>query len=382
MMKSRPALTVAGIAVLLVLAWQSVTVDVNYGGKWTALFHIGGSWRLPPDLASENVRVFEDAGYDGLFYHLVAHDPWLTRGFWRFADNPSLRWRRILIPGLAHIAAMGRDDWIHPCYIGVNLLFIFAGAYWLARYCVLRGLSPAWGFGFLFVPSVLVSIDRLTIDTALAALTVGFVLYAGEGKDRRSLVVLALCPLGRETGLAITAGRACQQWHDRDWKQLLLTIGSVLPFLVWFFFVFRNTPRDGTLWFSYPFAGIIHRTLQPVQYPITGRWVAMAAVLDYLALIGVWIALALTAHLALKRRYGLIESCIYTFFLGAIWLGKADIWAGAYEFGRTMSPLIILLGLLAIRERSRLLLLPLACTLPRIFLQFEPQLRGILRQIL
>ncbi len=378
-MRSRPALIVAVAAFLLVLAWQSATVAFNYSGDWTGLFHVGGPWRLPPELASERVRVFGDAGYDGLFYHLVAHDPWLVRGFANYADNPSLRWRRILIPGLAHIAALGRDRWIHAGFVGVNLLLIFAGTYWLARYCASNKLSAARGLAFLSIPSVLVSIDRLTIDTALAALTVGFILYAVEGRNRTSLALLALCPLARETGLALTAGRTWQHWHNREWKQLLLAIGSVIPFLAWFTYVFHSTPRDGTPWFSFPFAGIIRRTINPIQYAITGRWVALAAAFDYLALAGIWIALALALRLALRRRFGLIESCIYSFALGAVWLGKADIWAGAYEFGRTMSPLIILLGMLAIRERDRLLLLPLVCTLPRVLLQFEPQLRGIVR---
>jgi hypothetical protein len=80
---------------------------------------------------------------------------------------------------------------------------------------------------------------------------------------------------------------------------------------------------------------------------------ALAAVLDYLALVGMWIALALTVRWALKRRFGPLESCIYAFAFGAVWLGNQPIWAGAYEFGRTMSPLFILLGLLAIRENRR-----------------------------
>src|SRR5438093_5317440 len=152
--KSRAALRVAGSAVLIVLAWQYATVRFNYAGNWSALFYIGDPWPLPPELASENVRVFKnDPGYDGVFYHLVAHDPWFARGFSRFADNPSLRWRRILIPGLAHIAALGRDEWIHACYIGLNLLFVFAGAWWLARYCVSNAISGSWGLAFLAVPA-------------------------------------------------------------------------------------------------------------------------------------------------------------------------------------------------------------------------------------
>ena len=371
---------VGALAVLIAIAWQYSTVHCNYQGKWIALFCIGHKWPLPPSLASENPgTVGDDSGYDGVFYHLVAHDPWLSRGFWQFADNSSLRWRRILIPGSAHILALGMDEWVHPSYIGLNLLFIFAGAFWLGRYAVSHGRRAAWGLAFLLIPSVLVSIDRLTIDTALAALTIGFILYAAEGKYARSLFLLTLCPLSRETGLFLSAGRAWQHIRNREWWKLALTVLSTFPFLLWCLFLLAHTPKDGTPWLSYPLAGILRRTFHPVQFPITGKWVALACFLDYLALIGVWLALALTVRLVLKRRTGLQENCACVFALAVMFLGRADIWAGAYEFGRTLSPLFIILGLLAMREKTTTLLLPMLCVLPRIALQFEPQIRGILR---
>jgi len=372
-------LAVAAAAALLTLLWQAATVHVNYGGNWSALFYIGDRWPLPPALAGEAYVHPNSAGYDGVFYHMVAHDPWFTRGFSRFADNASLRWRRILTPALAHLFAAGADAHTHSAYIMVNLLFVFLGALWLARYSAIQGLNPAYGLAFIGVPSVLVSMDRLTIDTALAAFTVGFILYFSANRPVAAIVVLALAPLARETGLALTTGHAWSNLRDRKWKLFLLTLMSALPFALWSSFVFAHTPADGTAWLSIPFAGIVRRTIHPLQYSITGPWVALAAIFDYLALIGIWIALALTVRQAVRRSFDLITCCILSFALGALCLGKADIWAGAYEFGRTMSPLLILLGLLALRDRKLLFLLPLACTLPRILLQLEPQVRGILR---
>jgi hypothetical protein len=379
MQPKRAVWIVAVSATLLVLIWQAATVYGNYGGNWSGLFCIGNRWAQPPDLSAEKNLIFEHPGYDGGFYHLVAHDPWMKRGFSKYVDNPNLRWRRILIPMMAFLAAAGDDQRIHAGYIGVHLLFIFAGVFWLSGYCVHCGLHPAWGFGFIAIPSVLVSIDRLTIDTALAALAVGFIYYAGKDSHIHSLVLLALCPLARESGLFLTVGRAWEQTIRREWRRLTLTILSTLPFLLWVCLVLSKSTRDGTQWLSFPFAGIIRRTFNPLVYAISGRWVAVAAILDYLALIGIWIALAFVVRLALKRRSGLIENSAYVFALGAVLLGKADIWGGAYEFGRTMSPLLIMLGLLAIRDRNRWALMPLACVLPRILLQYDPQIRGILR---
>ncbi len=370
---------VAALAALLTFGWQAATVHSNYGGKWSALFYIGDRWPLPPPLAGEAYVHQNNPGYDGVFYHLVAHDPWFSRGFSRFADNPSVRWRRILTPALAHIASAGADDRIHAAYIAINLLFVFLGTYWLGCYCAAQALNPACGLAFLMIPSVLVSMDRLTIDTALAALTVGFILYASADRPVATVIVLSLCPLARETGLALAAGHAWLNLRDRRWRMCIYTLLSMVPFILWAIFVSAHTPRDGTPWLSFPFVGIVRRTLHPLQYPITSRWIALAAAFDYLALIGVWIALLLTARQVVRRSFDLTTFCLFFFSLGALCLGKEDIWAGAYEFGRTMSPLLILLGLLAVRERKPYFLLPLICVLPRIFLQFEPQLRGILR---
>jgi len=376
-------LAIAGLGALLVLVWQAITVNLNYGGNWSALFYTGDQFNLPPQLSSENVYVFpNNAGYDGMFYRLVAHDPFLRRGFSSFVDNASLRWRRILIPAMAYLAAFGNDAHIAGCFIAVNLLFVFLGVWWLSRFCLLQEAKAQWGLLFLMVPSVLVSVDRMTIDSALAALTIGFIVYASTGQMVMASAVLALCPLARETGLCLTAGQILVNWKQRSWRRLAATAATSVPFLFWAAFVFFNTYRDATHWLSWPFVGILRRTLHPLQFRIAGPWVAAAAATDYLALLGIWIALILAARLAVKRRFGLVEACIFAFAFASLWLGKADIWAGAYEFGRTMSPLLILLAMIGVRDRNKWFLLPLACALPRIFLQLEPQVRGILRHLI
>jgi hypothetical protein len=370
---------VATIAAAMVFTWQAATVHANYHGNWSALFRIGDAWSQPPALQPEGNRVFvNDPGYDGTFYHLIAHDPWFARGFSAYVDNPSLRWRRILLPAMANLAALGAESRIHHAYIAVNLLFVAAGSYWLARFCLRNGWSPAWGLLFPLIPSVLVSMDRLTIDTALSALTVGAVLYSATGNRARALGVLALCPLARETGVCIVAGQAWADAGEKRWRNVTLTLAAGIPFLVWAGFVLLHTTRDGTPWLSWPLAGILRRTLHPFPYGVTGRWVAAAAILDYAALIGVWAGLLLTAWLAVRRRGGTVEYCLYSFAFFALWLGKEDIWYGAYEFGRTMSPLLLLLLLIALKDRRPLYALPLVFVLPRIALQLQPQLRGIM----
>ena len=140
-------------------------------------------------------------------YHYIAHDPWITRGAVTAMDDPALRYRRILVPALAWALALGRDSAIHAAYFAVILGFVFLGVYWLARAMLIQGRHPAWGLMFVLMPAALVSMDRMTVDVALAALTVGFVLYSSdEGPRWKLLLILACAALARETGLLLTAG--------------------------------------------------------------------------------------------------------------------------------------------------------------------------------
>ena len=77
----------------------------------------------------------------------------------------------------------------------------------------------------------------------------------------------------------------------------------------------------------------------------------------------------------------MLGTCLAVFSLAVVFLGKADIWGGAYEFGRTMSPLLIMLRMLTISTREYRDLIPMTLVLPRILLQYQPQVFGILSGI-
>ena len=380
-MRRPTPLAVAATALLLALAWQYLTVRFNYGTNWTALFHTGEATALPPSPENQSVYRFPGSlGYDGMYYRLIAHDPLLKKGYATYVDNPSLRWRRILVPGMANILAAGRDPLIDYSYIAVTLLFVLLGGFWLSRYCVLNGFHPCWGLAFLLIPPVMVSLDRQTVDAAAAALLIGFMLYCSRA-PYRAYVLLALLPLARETGLCITAGAMILEWRRRHRERLILAAVSIVPFVAWAGYVNLHTSRDGTPWLSLPFMGLITRTLNPIQYPLTGPWVTTAAVLDYTAVLGMWLALSFVLYVLLRRPVGMLGTCLAVFSLAVVFLGKADIWGGAYEFGRTMSPLLIMLMMLTISTREYRYLLPMTLVLPRILLQYQPQVFGILSGI-
>ena len=141
-------------------SWQVSNIAFLYAGNPTGLFYTGAKTPLPPALTGGHTRrVSDEVGYDGQFYHVIAHDPLNRRGFISYVDNPRLRWRRIGVPGLAALLAAGSDRMVDYIYIAIELAFVFLGTFWLSRFVEKRNLHPAWGLTFLLIPAVAVSLD-------------------------------------------------------------------------------------------------------------------------------------------------------------------------------------------------------------------------------
>jgi len=375
---------VAAVAVLCAASWIALNVAGNYGGHISGLFYTGSKQALPAELdGSRTYRVKDEVGYDGQFYRLIAHDPLIRRGFVAFVDNPSLRWRRIGVPGLAAFLAFGNDSAVDFAYVAIQLVFVFLGAFWLAQFAQDQKAHAAWGLAFLLIPAVAVSLDRMTIDLFLAALTIGLIQSSTSGERRWAVYpILCAAALVRETGILLPVAWCLYSAMRRDWRAVMFGAGCAVPAVVWWTYVSRHTPADGTPWLArYPFSGILDRTLQGVPAPVSTLWLRAASVFEDLALAGIWLALAFAFFLAWKRRFGLLEITAIAFAAFAATLRKFDIWASTYAAGRTMSPLLIVLGLIALRDRSPVFTIPLLLILPRIALQYEAQLRGLFRAI-
>ena len=370
--------TVAAIAVLCASAWLALNLWGNYGGRVSGLFYTGARVALPAELEGDRTRRVrgDDIGYDAQYYRLAAHDPLLRRGFAAFADNPSLRWRRIGIPGLAALLSAGNENAVDWIFVAIQLGFVFAGAFWLARYAESIGCAPVCGLAFLLIPATAISLDRMTIDLPLAALTIGLALYSTGW--RRYLILIA-APLVRETGMVLVVAWSLWPAARRDWREAMRSAACGIPAAFWWIYVRQHTPHDATPWLgTYPFSGIVNHILEGAG-PYTTLWLRAASALEWVALAGVILALVLALGLAAKRQFGALETAAIVFAIFAASLGKTDIWGSAYAFGRTMSPLLVLLGLIGLRDRKPILFLPMLLILPRIALQYEAGIRNVIR---
>lgn len=368
---------------MVLCSWQALDVRYNYGGNLTGLFCTGSAFQQPAALQSEHIFLFPGTGYDGQFYHLIAHDPLFRRGFSKYIDGPGLRYRRILIPGLAYLIAFARDSAIDLSYIAVVALFILLGVWWSAQLAVSFHRAPLWGLSFALVPAVLVSVDRLTVDVALAACCVGFVLYLRRDAPVATWVILAAAGLARETGLFLGVAMVVFLMAKRRFRDAALFSTALVPAAGWYVFVYGHTPGLAEGFISFPpLAGIIRR-IPAIPYPSTfPAWIRISAQsLDLLALAGIAAALVWAFRRAWNRAWSPLAIAIYLFALLAITLSPGDPWQEVYGFGRTLTPLVLLSSLDGLEAGSWWPSAALLAVEPRVVLQYGSQVLGVLRGI-
>jgi hypothetical protein len=376
----------AAVGVLLAVLWQTTTVYANFGGNWTALFCTGDTKPVPPILASGTYIFKGSTGYDGQWYRYMAHDPLLRGDMHAYLDAPLLRYRRILVPWLASLLAFGQQDLIDGMYVVVILGFIFAGCYWCGVWADRRKRHPAWGLLFLLVPATLISIDRMTIDIAAAALAAGAVVYWDTGRLVRCHLCLAAGCLVRETGTLIVAGWVVAFLLQKRWRTGMVFATAIVPAMAWTAYLQFTLPRTSAAevvprWLFHWDSGIVGRLIDPVHYGFSQPLEAIVRSLDVLSLAGMMVAFAVVGIAVVQfRTYPATVAAGFHLALFAI-VNLKGFWDNVYGYGRPFSPMIVLAAMSAPLTRKLRVSLFVAAALMdlRILLQLAPQGIGILK---
>src|SRR5205085_3478104 len=108
----------------------------------------------------------------------------------------------------------------------------------------LCGYGPLVGLCFGIVPAVLVSIDRLTTDVALAARCAGFALYLREHSPHKLYAMLMMAALARETGLLLVGAYVIFLAGERQFRKAILFSTAAIPTACWYLFVGLHTVPD------------------------------------------------------------------------------------------------------------------------------------------
>jgi hypothetical protein len=371
----------AGTAAALVccalgLSWQWLTVHFNYGGNLTALFCHGSQFPVPPELAWERIYVFpHSGGYDGQSYHYVAHDPLDRSPIGRAVPDPARRFPRILVPGLAWLAALGRAQWIDGAFVAVNLGFLFLGAYWLALLLPRIGLHPWWAVLYVAAPPAIVSLDRMLVDLALVSLCLGFAVYWKNGAPWKLYAILCAAALCRESGALLFAAFAIHLVAQRKYRRTLLLATAMIPAVAWTLFVRWHFPGADVLGATpVPFRGLLDAIQNPRAYPFSAVATAGIRLLDGVQLAGLLLAMGLGLHDARKLAEDPLRAACFLWACFGICIPPGtydDPFAGV----RILGPLLLFQFLRGER-------LALWMVTPRVWLELGPQVVGILRGLL
>jgi hypothetical protein len=377
----RRAWVPALVGTLLGLSWQLLTVHYNYGGNLTALFCTGSNVPTPPSLASEHIYVFPNSGgYDGQSYHYVAHDPLCRSDIGRAVPDPKVRYPRILLPGMAYLAALGRQPWIDVSYAACNLGFLFLGSWWLALLLIRLRIHPWFAAFYVLAPASLISLDRLVVDLALTSLCLGFAVYAGSGPKWKLYALLVAAALCRESGFLLTAAYALHLLALRRFRLSLLFTTAILPAVAWNAYVVLRIPGGPAFDLRYfvPLLGLIRWMGRPTAYPFGPVANAAIRAFDGVELAGLALAMALGFRDLRRALVDPVRTACLLWALFGLTLSEFT-WTDCYATARILSPLLLLLFLRSFAGSEKLGRLPLAMVVPRVWLEVAPQVLGVLR---
>jgi len=329
-----------------------VALRWNREDGFTQLIPFGDDWapqRLPA-LKGVPIATVPGGGYDGQFYAQIAVRPEPTSPEVQKAlDNPSYRFRRILLPLVAHVLGGGQPRAVLNVYALLNVAawLGLAGIWWMevgasTKYGAAVWLACLLSLGAL--DSVRLSLTDLpgVLVLVLAAralqmkrprrATLWF-LIAGFVRET-AIFAAAVFPAGKKTG----AGRA--------WS---LKAIAIVPVLAWMFWLQLNLPGDsGAQNFAWPGLGLAQHLALCARQLAAGNF-------DSRYLFGIigTLGLAYQSLFVLTRwrqsdpwtRLGLPFAVLF-------WCFSAYVFSGYWAAARAVLPLTFAFNRLLAKERS------------------------------
>jgi hypothetical protein len=225
-------LTVAGLVLAVYAGWllvgllsgHDVRERVGFGTQFVS--RPGAQALMQVDPHSRFVH--RGFGWDGQFYYFIAVDPVLAR---QFVDDPSYRYKHILLPMLARSFALGRASVIPYTMLLINILAVAGGtlalAAWLRRHSISAWLALIYGL----YPALFLSV-RLDYTEPLSYGLMALAVYLYSFGGRRQLFGSALCfalsALARDKAIAFAFFFAVgllvpefSRWEPRLWLREL-----------------------------------------------------------------------------------------------------------------------------------------------------------------
>lgn len=157
-----------------------------------------------------------------------------------------------------------------------------------------------------------------------------------------------LCPvlvagLTRETGVLLIVACAGAALARKDWRQFLNACVATLPVLAWYLYVRLSIPADRSPALALPLAELWKNICK--YHPNVRHGLLFMQLCYYLAVLGILLAF----FLAIRHFPGSWKSpdglALLGFTLLGVFVQPPGMWLDVYAFGRTLAPLLVLLGL-------------------------------------
>lgn len=347
----------AAVVTLGVFIWLTGHVAVFFGGNWTALFMHGDQYGVPAGIAGGSYVFPNSSGYDGQFYRMMAHDPFFSKGYAAFMDEPAVRSRRILLPALSWVLALGQERWIDAAYIALNLAAVFAGVFYSARWLAAAGCSQLWALGFMILPGTIASLERMVVDSFFTGLFAAYLWFARKECWRALWLCAACLCLTKEPGFLCAAGVAAWLAMRREWAGAAKFATAAIPGILWYAYSswLFGPQRFEKGMVGFPVTAALRRVVtkwgewRGLSPSHAAEWLSIVCFIATLGLAVWWLA----------KRWGTwtaeMPALAMMTVLYCILAGVPGFMVEPLAFGRTLSPWLLALFLNGVAERRWLM---------------------------
>jgi len=348
-------------AVLLVYGWVLHKSLERHGGNWSGFAVVGD--RFPaPGIHDPGILLLPDSfGYDGQFFLLAAHDPWLRGQAHKHMDVAAYRYQRIMYPWLARLLAFGDPQNIPRALVLVNLFAVAAGACFMGLLCARRGASPLWALFYGFSSGLIIALLRdLAEPAAMAFLIGGFWLYDAK-RPWWCALFMACALLSKEVCAIALAAMAVHALSQGNWRGFLAMILAGLPLALWWAYIYYRLGtlplQGGESNFGIPLAGML--AYARGLFPLSAASPQNLLGLGFVIVTCLVMAAAVLEFLRGWSAHGLAFFLYAAFFS----LMTDKVWVEPWSYGRVLLPLYVLMLVSFAQTRSRWYWLPLCGSL-------------------
>ena len=347
------------VLLLFVLLYSALLVRYTERFEWnmTGFITIGDSF-VPAEMLTEHTVIFEGTvGYDGLFYFIMAHDPLIRKGMYRYLDIPAYRYQRIMYPGLVYIFSLGIPALIPTMLVLVNFAAIIMGTFFVALMLREQRMNLWYALFYGFLSGLLITTVRdLSGPLAVGFMVGGFFFYS---RKRFFLCALFLSAaiLTREVVLIVLPVLAVDSFFfKRDLKGALLSLLPFFPFLMWQLYVFLMihtvTWQPGRL--GMPLVGIIASLQEVLGSP---DWICPETRYLLLFLLVTVVSFAFAIQ-GIFRSRNEVSICFLLFSAMPFFMTEI-MWMDPWAYARVFLPSAVFLVLSFIKSGRNAYLVPL-----------------------